>query len=49
MKDIDNFFESEYKFILDYRYYKPNRDYVADTNRFLKIIEVFENRFVSAT
>ena len=43
MKDIDNFFESEYKFILDHRYYKPNRDYVADTNRFLKIIEVFES------
>ena len=43
MNNLDNFFESEYKFILDYRYYKPNRDHVADINRFLKIIEVFES------
>lgn len=39
---MDNF-ESDYQFILNHHFYEPNRDYIADNKRFLRIIETYED------
>lgn len=36
-------FNDDYQFILDHQTYVPGRDYIADNNRFLSIIEKYEN------